>query len=105
MDEIARGMELIEKKLTLQKLSRHGVTILTDTKVTQIEDKSVFLDGANEMVVDDVDVIVVATGMKSYNPLESQLRNDLSVYVVGDALNVGKAKDAIQSGYEVALNL
>jgi 2,4-dienoyl-CoA reductase-like NADH-dependent reductase (Old Yellow Enzyme family)/thioredoxin reductase len=102
MDEIARGMEMIEKKLTLQKLSKNSVTVLTDTRVIRIDGQKVFLDGANEMTVDKVDVIVVATGMKEHNPLESSLKDYLPVYVVGDAKKVGKAKDAIRSGFETA---
>jgi len=102
LSEIARGMELIEKKLTLQKLAKHKVTILTDTRVSQIDGNKVHLDGANETIVDNIDVIVVATGMKSYNPLEPELKNQLPVSVVGDAKQIGKAKDAIRSAYEIA---
>jgi NADPH-dependent 2,4-dienoyl-CoA reductase/sulfur reductase-like enzyme len=105
VSEIARGMELIEKKLTLQKLSKAKVTVLTDTRVSEIDGKKVYVKGANEMMIDDVDVIVVATGMKEYNPLESDLTGKIPVYVVGDAKKVGKAKDAIRSAYETARSL
>lgn len=105
VSEIARGMELIEKKLTLQKLSNAKVTVLTDTRVSEIDGRKVYVKGANEMMIDDVDVIVVATGMKEYNPLESDLAGRLPVYVVGDAKKVGMAKDAIRSAYETARSL
>jgi len=43
--------------------------------------------------------------MKSYNPLEDELKDTTAVYVIGDARKVGKAQDAIQTAYEIAKNL
>ena len=43
--------------------------------------------------------------MESFNPLESKLRDKVSVHVIGDAIKVGKAQDAIKSGYALAYAL
>ena len=39
--------------------------------------------------------------MKSYNPLEKDLKNKLPGYVLGDAREVGNAQDAISNAYEI----
>lgn len=57
------------------------------------------------MVIDDVDHIILAAGMKSYNPLEERLKNRTPVWVIGDAKKVGKAQDAIKDAFETAKNL
>ncbi|MCD6200957.1 MAG: FAD-dependent oxidoreductase [Bacteroidales bacterium] len=105
MEEIARGMEMIEKTLTLKKLKEKGVEIYTSTKVVEIDGKSVKLEGAEETTLEDVDHIVLTTGMKSYNPLFDKIRDKIKTYVIGDAKEVGKAYDAIRDGYNLGLTL
>ncbi len=51
---------------------------------------------------DDIDMIVVSTGMKSFNPLEKELEKNISVHVIGDAKKTGNAQDAIKDAYEKA---
>ena len=63
------------------------------------------LDGKERGVIEGVDHIIIATGMKSYNPLEEKLKDKIPVYVVGDAKKVGKAKDAIEDAFEIASRL
>ena len=43
--------------------------------------------------------------MKSYNPLEEELKEKIPVYVIGDAQRIGNAQDAIRDGYEVGNTL
>jgi len=43
--------------------------------------------------------------MKSYNPLEEELKGGMPVYVVGDARRVGNAQDAIRDSYKIAEKL
>lgn len=105
LSEMARGMEMIEKALTLKKLKIKQVPIYTNYKVNRIDGDKIFLSGEKEIVISGVDKIVVATGMKSLNTLGEKLRGKIPVWVVGDAKEVGKAQDAIRSGYEVAKDL
>ncbi len=104
LDDVARGMEMIEKTLTLKKLKAKNVTIFTGTKVTQIDGDKVFIEGANESVLEGIDKIVVATGMQSYRPL-ANAPVDLPVHIIGDAKKVGKAQEAIRDGYTLAREL
>ena len=43
--------------------------------------------------------------MESYNPLENKLRQKVPVYVVGDAMQVGNAQDAIHGAFEMTKKL
>lgn len=106
LDEVARGMESIEKALTLKKLKNKGVTIYTNTRVTGIsENKMIHLSGVQDFTLGPVDKIVVATGMTSYHPLAEELEGKIKIHIVGDALQPGKAQTAIRSAYQVCSRL
>jgi 2,4-dienoyl-CoA reductase (NADPH2) len=96
---------MIEKSLTLKKLKMKNVPIYTGYQVTRVDGNSVSLSGEKNMVLEGVDKIVVATGMKSYAPLYDQLTDKLPVFLIGDAKKVGKAQDAIRDAYVVTKDL
>ena len=103
--EMARGMEMIEKALTLKSLKQQNVPVYLNSRVTKVAGKKVFIEGEKQIVIENVDHIIVAAGMKSYNPLESKLKDKIPLHVVGDAKKVGKAQDAIRDGFETASKL
>ncbi|MHB2148525.1 oxidoreductase [Calditrichota bacterium LG25] len=105
LEEIARGMEMIERAMTLKKLSDHQVPIYTQSKVIRIDGQQVFVSDGADFVIKNVDKIVLATGMEPYNPLEEQLKDKIPVFVVGDAREVGKAQDAIRDGFLLATKI
>ncbi len=105
LEEVARGMEMIEKMMTLKKLKEKGVQIFTETRVTAVEGDRVVLEGKENKTLKGIDHIVLATGMKSYNPLYEEIQDKIRTYVIGDAKAVGKADDAIRDGYSVGLTL
>jgi 2,4-dienoyl-CoA reductase-like NADH-dependent reductase (Old Yellow Enzyme family)/thioredoxin reductase len=105
LGEIARGMEMIEQKLTLKALKNENVSIITNTKVNKIDGKTVYLESeSGNSKLENIDVIVIATGMKSYQPFETDAF-DCPTHIVGDAEKVGKAKNAIESAYRLANTL
>ncbi len=105
LEEIARGMEMIEAKITLKNLRDYGVKIYNNTTVTAIDNDVVHIKGDFNEEILNVDHIIIATGMKSYKPLADLIKNDLPVYEIGDAKQVGKAQEAISSAYELAKNI
>ena len=105
LDEIARGMEAIEKTLTLKSFEKEVVAIYLNSRVTKVEGDRVFIEGEKNIVLDGVDHIVAAVGMRSYNPLEPALEGKIDVYTIGDAKKVGKAQDAIRDAFETASKL
>ncbi len=108
LDDVARDMEMVTRKLNLMKLHKNNVVVYTNKKVSLIRNKSVMLKSKNifeDFWINDIDVIVVATGMKPNKELVEQLENKIPYYVVGDADKVGDAVSAIQSGYFIAKEL
>lgn len=100
IDEIARGLEMIERNLTLKKLAEKQVKIYLKHTVTEVIDNTVFIKNENgeSFPIQNIDQIVVATGMKSYRPFESKI----PTHYVGDARSVAKAQEAIQEAYSLA---
>ncbi len=105
LNELGRGMEMIEKTLILKELKKGDVEIYLNSKVEEIIDNKVIIKGETNIEIDDIDHIILSTGMKSYNPLEKELKNKIPVYVVGDAKKIGNAQDAIKDAYDTAKNL
>lgn len=108
LEDIARDMEMVTRKLNLMKLQKNNVVVYTNKKVSLIRNKSVMLKSKNvfeDFWINDIDVIVVATGMRPNKELIEQLENKIPYYVVGDADKVGDAVSAIQSGFFIAKEL
>lgn len=92
---------MIEKKLTLSKLKQQWVKTYTNMRVKEVKGNQVVFQGEQEITEEGIDKIVVATGMKSYNPLEEELKGNMFVWVIGDARKARKAQDVIREGYQV----
>jgi len=104
LDEIARGMEMIEKTMTVKKLLAKKSEIYLNSKVVEVADSKVILESNEEKKeLESIDKIVIATGMKSYIPFE--YKGDIPIYKVGDANKVSKAQEAIHDAYELAITL
>ncbi len=101
LDEIARGMEMIEKKLTLKSFSSEPIEIYTNTKVEKIDGGTLVLSrGGETITLNNIDKIVVATGMKPFRPFE-QKDVKVPLHFIGDAHHVGKAQDAISEAFDL----
>ena len=104
--DFGEDMEMIAKKLSLKLLKKEGTFFSDHTIIKKIDGRTVYAEKNGENIqFKDIDIIVVSTGMKSYNPLENDLKNKLPVYVVGDAREVGDAQDAIRDGYDTVKKL
>ncbi|MGQ4912717.1 MAG: NAD(P)/FAD-dependent oxidoreductase [Candidatus Thorarchaeota archaeon] len=107
-EDFGGHMEMIAKKVSLMMMKEKNVHFSNHTHVQRIENGTVYAERDGEQLTfKDQDIIVMAVGMESYNPLENELRNllkgkDVPIHVIGDAQVVGDAQDAINAGYEVA---
>ncbi len=102
LDEIARGMEMIEQKLTLKSFEKSDINVFLNTTVTKIDGKDIYIENKEmKQKLENIDLIILATGMKSYNPFEEMSNTD-KIHIIGDANKVGKAKQAIEDGYYIA---
>lgn len=90
----------------MQDLGRFNVETVTGAKVVQITETGLQLEKDGKVNALAFDTVIVAAGSVSYNPLE-QIAQKLGIEfrVVGDALKVGMAFDAVHGGYEAAISI
>ncbi|MEA1897974.1 MAG: FAD-dependent oxidoreductase, partial [Bacteroidota bacterium] len=104
--DFGEDMEAIAKTLSLKMMKEKGTVFSDHTYIKKVEGRTVYADKNGKSIqFNDVDLIVVSTGMKSFNPLKDELENDIPVYTVGDAKKVGNAQDVINGAYEQTINL
>jgi len=104
--DFGEDMEMIAKNLSLKMMKEKGTLFSDHTRIKKVEGTTVYAEKeGKDIQFDNIDIIVVSTGMKSYNPLENKLKHKIPVYVVGDALQVGNAQDAIHGAFEMTKNM
>ncbi|RLD75658.1 MAG: hypothetical protein DRJ07_17685 [Bacteroidetes bacterium] len=104
--DFGEDMEAIAKTLSLKMMKEKGTVFSDHTFIKKVDGRTVYADkDGTSIQFNDVDLIVVSTGMKSFNPLKDELENDIPVYIVGDAKKVGNAQDVIHDAYEQSINL
>ncbi|MBI5808955.1 MAG: FAD-dependent oxidoreductase [Ignavibacteriales bacterium] len=108
LEDIARDMEMVTRKLNLKKLMEKNVVVYTNKKVSMIRGSNAMLKSKNvfdDFWIEKIDVFVVAAGMRPNKELIEKLEEKIPYYVVGDADKIGDAVSAIQSGYFIAKEL
>jgi len=107
LPEIAIDEELPPRYFLLERLKKNGVKCITNAKITKcLDDGVVYEIEGKEKTIRGFDTIVCALGVKSYNPLESVLKDKVKeLYVIGDANKVDKANKAIEEALKVTVNL
>ncbi len=105
-DCIGKDIGKSTKWAMIQDLGRFNVETVTAAKVVRITETGLQIEQAGKINDLDFDTVVVAAGSVSYNPL-AQIAKKLGkdFRVVGDALNVGMAFDAVHGGYKAALSI
>lgn len=104
--DFGEDMEMISKNLSLKMMKEKEVVFSDYTHIKKIDGRTVYAERNGEQITfNDIDIIVVSTSMKSYNPLEKELVRKMPVYVIGDAKNVGNVQQAIHDGYVTAKEL
>ena len=109
LDDVARDMEAITRKMTLSRLAALPITILTTTKLVRVEDDEALVSSADdgeERSLGSFDSVLVAVGHSSYDPLSDGLRTrGVSVTVVGDAREPRQIIDATQAGRDAVASI
>jgi len=97
---------MIAKLLSLKMMKEKGTVFSDHTHIKKVAGKIVYAErDGKDIQFNDIDMIVVSTGMKSFNPLENELKNNISVHVISDAKKTGNAQDAIKNAYETSKKL
>ncbi len=104
--DFGEDMEMIAKSLSLKMMKEKGTIFSDRTHIKKVVGRTVYAGReGKDIQFSDIDMIVVSTGMKSFNPLEEELKNNIIVHVIGDAKKIGNAQDAIHDAYKLAMSL
>lgn len=104
--DVATTMPGNVKKHVLSNLAKYGVKILINTKVNEITKNGVIIScDDSEQNIGTFDTIIIAAGVKAYNPLESEIKGLTNVLVAGDAVCARTALEAVTEGFEAALKI
>ncbi|AEG59760.1 NAD(P)/FAD-dependent oxidoreductase [Desulforamulus ruminis] len=107
LPQIAAGENPSTKYFLFERLKNYGVTLLTDIKVKSfLEDGILYEKDHQEHKLEGFDSIVLAMGVKAYNPLEEKIKGLVpQVFVIGDAVKARKALEAIAEGARLAVSI
>ncbi|MEA2043088.1 MAG: NAD(P)/FAD-dependent oxidoreductase [Bacteroidota bacterium] len=101
--DFGEDMEMISKLLSLKMMKEKGTVFSDHTHIKKIDGRTIYAEkDGKEIQFNDIDIIVVSTGMKSYNPLENELNNKMPIHSIGDSKKVGNAQAAIKDAYDTA---
>ena len=104
--EFAVGMNKYPRAILLNELRTHDSEFYTDTKILKInEDGILGMKDEKEILLSGYDVIILALGSKSYQPLTNMEDCTFKTYVIGDANHVQDAKYAIFDAAKLAISL
>ncbi len=97
LPKIGSGMEFVTKKVILKHLKNSNTAMLTDTRLSKIEDKGVIVvnqDNREKFI--EADKVVIAIGTKPDTKLYDKIKAlGYKIYQIGDCLEPRSAKDAI----------
>ncbi len=106
---LMKGASLINTFALHSLLKKHGVKIITNTKVEEITQTGVrTIDSKFRWQEYAADTVVLALGMKSLQQEVSQLRNLIpptEVSIIGDCRSVGNVYSAIHEGFDTATTI
>ena len=107
LEEVARDMDPISRKLILKRLEALPVELHTTTELVSINDGRVLINyRGDQRELGQFDTVVVATGNRSFNPLADQLQGaEFTVKVVGDADKPGTIYEAVHSGHKAGMTV
>lgn len=105
-EEVGKDEGPARKAFLMQRLSRYGVDIFTNTTVEEISEKGVVVSGPDGRKEIEVDTVVLAVGATPVDELSDRLRDmGFPVFVIGDAKEPRRATEAIYEGVKLALHI
>ncbi|MGL1891485.1 MAG: NAD(P)/FAD-dependent oxidoreductase [Spirochaetaceae bacterium] len=105
LPEIAIDMEGGAKQFLLESLKDNGVEIITSAKVLEINTNTISVETPEGVISINADQVVLATGSKPNDILGNSIKDRYKTSIIGDAMEVGKAIEGINTAYELALTV
>lgn len=103
---LGTGLESAILKTMFERLKKYEVKMMPNTKLKEFANNQVITEVCGEeKVLSGFDTVVIAVGYKSLNNLEEQLKDKVSVHVIGDAKEARTAYVAIHEGAAIAAEI
>jgi 2,4-dienoyl-CoA reductase (NADPH2) len=104
IDRIGKDIGITTRWSMLQELRRLGVETLDNTRALEITADGVVVQIGEETRTLEADTVVLAAGSRPHHPLQPVLEKKGMAYrVVGDALKIATAFQAVREGFEAGL--
>lgn len=99
---VATDEEFTRRVMLMRALKDNEIVIHTDSTVKSIYEDSVQIEKDGTVSELKADTVVLALGYTSHNSLAKELEGKAEVKVIGDALEVRDAVDAVREGFLAA---
>lgn len=108
-DALLNGSSLINKFSLQSLLMKHGVKVITNTKLEEITDKGIkTINSKFQWKEYEADTVALALGMRPRKDVIAALRHAITeteVYVIGDGKQIGNVYTAVHAGFDTAVEI
>lgn len=106
LDAVATDVHNVIRTALSNELSKQGVKIMTGVKVDSLIDGVRLIDKKGQATTLKADFVVLALGVQAVNKLAEGLRGRVKeLYVIGDAREPRRIRNAISEGYVTSFSL
>lgn len=105
-DHVLPEPVFIQNAMMLNQLLNHtNITAKTSTKLMEIKENQVLVQGSGREEGIACDTVVLAMGFVPNTDLYEALKEDYTIVNVGDSVKVRKVLDAVSEAYDAVLNI
>lgn len=108
-EALLNGSSLINRFSLQSLLMKHGVKVVTNTKLEEITDKGIkTINSRFQWKEYETDTVALALGMRPRKDVIASLRHaipETEVYVIGDGKQIGNVYSAVHSGFDTAAEI
>lgn len=108
-EALLNGSSLINRFSLQSLLMKHGVKVVTNTKLEEITDKGIkTINSRFQWKEYEADTVALALGMRPRKDVIASLRHaipETEVYVIGDGKQIGNVYSAVHSGFDTAAEI
>lgn len=108
-EALLNGSSLINRFSLQSLLMKHGVKVVTNTKLEEITDKGIKTINSRFIWKEyEADTVALALGMRPRKDVIASLRHaipETEVYVIGDGKQIGNVYSAVHAGFDTAAEI
>ncbi|SHI85799.1 FAD-dependent oxidoreductase [Clostridium intestinale] len=108
-EALLNGSSLINRFSLQSLLMKHGVKVVTNTKLEEITDKGIkTINSRFQWKEYEADTVALALGMRPRKDVIASLRHaipETEVYIIGDGKQIGNVYSAVHAGFDTAAEI